>query len=274
MSNIILFNNRLVDMDNAPYISSIDADALAFLNAAGITDSTQMSAINTLVIGLKSANIWTKMKAIYPFIGGTASTHKWNLKDPRDLDAAFRLFFYGGGTHSSTGYQPNGSNAYASTFLIPSSNYPTTWDVSIGFYSRTNNAAIANDIGVYQSATQALAIQTRWTDNKIYSQSFRDSSPYNIVVTNTDSSGLFVLTRTSTTLLKQFRNTTLLGSNTTAIGGTIPTNAIVLSNNSQSGAWSSRELAFAFIGNGLTDTDVSNLYALVQAYQTSLSRQI
>ena len=254
--------------------TSFDSDALAFLNAAGITDSTQMSAINTLVIGMKNYGIWTKMKAIYPFIGGTASAHKWNLKDPRDLDVAFRLFFFGGGTHSNTGYQPNGSNAYASTFLVPSSNYPTTWDVSIGFYSRTNNSAIANDIGVYQSATQALAIQTRWTDNKIYSQSFRDSSPYNIVVTNTDSSGLFVLTRTSTTLLKQFRNTTVLGSNTTAIGGTIPTAAIVLSNNSQSGAWSSRELAFAFIGNGLSDSEVTNLYTLVQTYQTTLGRQV
>ena len=31
------------------------------------------------------------MKAIYPFVGGTATTHKFNLKDPADINAAFRL---------------------------------------------------------------------------------------------------------------------------------------------------------------------------------------
>lgn len=78
-----------------------DADALAFITAANITDTTQKSAVTQLVTDLKSANIWTKMKAIYPFVGGTASSHRFNLKDPRDLDVAFRLVFNGGWTHSS-----------------------------------------------------------------------------------------------------------------------------------------------------------------------------
>ena len=72
-----------------PYVS--DPDAIAFLMAAGITDGTQAAAINTLVIRMKADGIWTKMKAIYPFVGGSAASHKWNLKDPRDLDAAYRL---------------------------------------------------------------------------------------------------------------------------------------------------------------------------------------
>ena len=69
----------------------VDADAQAFITAAGITDSTQQSAIDTLVKQLKGYGIWSKMKAVYPFVGGTATTHKYNLKDPRDLNAAFRL---------------------------------------------------------------------------------------------------------------------------------------------------------------------------------------
>jgi hypothetical protein len=35
--------------------------------------------------------IWRKTHAIYPLLGGTASAHKFNLKDPRDLNAAYRL---------------------------------------------------------------------------------------------------------------------------------------------------------------------------------------
>jgi len=69
----------------------LDPDALAFLTAAGITDATITAAIDTLVLDLKGYGIWTKMKAIYPFVGGTATTHKYNLKDP--VDAMQRLEF-------------------------------------------------------------------------------------------------------------------------------------------------------------------------------------
>jgi hypothetical protein len=98
----------------------IDPDAQAFLTAAAITDPTITSAIDTLVVQLKADGIWTKMKALYPFVGGTASTHKYNLKDPQDLDASFRLVFNGGWTHSANGALPNGTNGFADTKLIPS----------------------------------------------------------------------------------------------------------------------------------------------------------
>ena len=253
---------------------SYDANAQAFFTAAGITDTTQKSAVNTLVTDLKAANIWTKMKALYPFVGGTASQHKFNLKDPRDLDAAFRLVFNGGWTHSSTGALPNGTTGYADTKLVPSTNYPTVWDISVGFYSRTNIAQTSSDITAYQNGSQTVGIQTRWTDNTIYSQLYRDAQPYNIVATNTDSSGLFILSRTSTSLLKQFRNATILGTSTSPIAGSIPTIPICLSNNGSNGSYSSREQALSFIGDGLSDAEVSNLYAAVQAYQTTLNRQV
>ena len=98
------------------YAPSNDPDAQAFINAAGITGTTQQSAINTLVVSLKANNIWTKFDAIYPMVGGTATTHKFNLKNPADTNAAYRLSFVGGWTHSSTGALPNGTNAYADTF--------------------------------------------------------------------------------------------------------------------------------------------------------------
>ena len=105
-----------------PYVfAAFDADAQAFITAAGLTNPTQQRAVNTLVLSLKANNIWTKMRAIYPFVGGTASTHKWNLKNPLDTNAAFRLVFFGGMTHSANGIQGNGTNSYANTFLNPSS---------------------------------------------------------------------------------------------------------------------------------------------------------
>jgi hypothetical protein len=255
-------------------VNAVDADATAFISAAGITNLTQAAAINTLVNDLKTYGLWTKMKAIYPFVGGSATSHKFNLKDPRDLDAAYRLVFNGGWIHSSTGAKPNGTTGYADTKLIPSVNYPTISDISVGFYSRTNIAQASSDIATYQNSSQCIGFQTRWTDNNIYSQLYRDASPYNIVVSNTDSSGLFTLSRTSTGSLKQFRNATILGTSTASIAGSIPTIAICLSNNGSNGSYSSREQAFAFIGNGLSDTEASNFYNSVQKFQTTLGRQI
>ena len=85
-----------------PYVDSgIDTSANAFLTAAGITDTAQKAAVNTLVKDLKRFNLWSKIKAFYPFVGGTANSHKFNLIDPRDLNEAYRLSFSGGWTHSS-----------------------------------------------------------------------------------------------------------------------------------------------------------------------------
>jgi hypothetical protein len=111
---MILANHGVVSSSGA----SFDADALSFITAASITDNTQKTAINTLVTDLKTYNIWTKMKALYPFVGGSAFSHKFNLKDPRDDNGAFRLLFVNGWTHSSTGALPNGTDAYADTIIL------------------------------------------------------------------------------------------------------------------------------------------------------------
>jgi PKD repeat protein len=102
----------------------LDPDAAAFLNATGITDNTITSAIDQLVVDLKDAGIWSRIDAAYPFVGGTASTCKYNLKDPRDLNAAFRLDFNGSWTIGASGAAPTSAD---------SSNYADTfWDTSVG----------------------------------------------------------------------------------------------------------------------------------------------
>jgi hypothetical protein len=45
-----------------------DPSASAFIAATGITGATQQSAVDALVKGLKADGIWSKMKAVYPFV--------------------------------------------------------------------------------------------------------------------------------------------------------------------------------------------------------------
>ena len=96
---------------NGYSFASCPIEAVNFLSAAGITDATITNAICTLVKDLKDAGIYSKFKALYPIVGGTATTHKYNLIDPQDTDAAFRLQFNGGWVHSS-----NGAHKFQYTF--------------------------------------------------------------------------------------------------------------------------------------------------------------
>ena len=247
-----------------------DADAQAFVTAANIQDQVEANAVNNLVIGMKADGIWTKMKAVYPFVGGTASTHKFNLKDPRDLDAAYRLVFNGGWTHSSTGALPNGTNAYANSFLIPSASL-TSSSGHLSIYSRTNVAEDKYDIGVVTFPNDNM-IASRYIANLFYVNYGAATYPN---ISNTDSRGHFINNRNSVTNTTGFKNGVRV-INSAQTGG-VATNPIFISalnNNAVAGSFSSKQLAFASIGDGLSDTEAANFYNRVQTFNTALARQV
>ena len=253
-----------------------DADALAFMTAASITDNTQKTAINTLVTDLKINNIWTKMKAIYPFVGGSATSHKFNLKDPRDLDAAYRLVFNGGWTHSSTGALPNGTTGYADTKLIPSSTLILN-STHISVYSRTNLTGDYADLGVIQgTGSSYLQLLTKWSNNIFYGTIYDSNFLESYIVS--DSLGLFIGNRQSSTTVKLIKNSTVITDKISYSAIALPLGSVYLgarnSSNINNLSYSPRQQAFASIGDGLSDTEAANFYTAVQAYQTSLGRQV
>lgn len=260
-------------------LTIIDADAQAFFTASGLTGTTNQSAINQLVVDMKGYGIWTKMKAIYPIIGGTAALHKWNLKDPQDTNAAFRLVFNGGWTHSSTGAKGNGTNAWAATYLIPNTHL-TNNSTHVNYYSRTNSAEDGTAIGGIAADApnySRIAMWIRWSTNQFFSDQYNDLTN-RITVANTDSRGLFTSNRTASNLFKAYRNGSVIGTNTNAsINLTNANQYLALNAYHQAGnalLYSARECAFASIGDGLTDTEAANFYTAVQAYQTTLGRNV
>ena len=250
-----------------------DADAVAFFTAASITDNTQKSAVNTLVLSLKSANIWTKMKALYPVVGGVASSHAVNLKTP----GTYNLSFATGWTHSSTGMTPNGAT-YADTFLVPSTALSLN-NTHLSFYSRTNIAANTHQMGSSQltSEAQYLTLITRYVANTAYyAINVSQTNIGSTLVSNSDSRGFFIGSRTASNVVAGFRNSTkqLTGTVTST---TIPNTKVFLGAINafgSAGAYSTNECAFASIGDGLTDTDATNFYNAIQTMQTTLGRQV
>lgn len=249
----------------------VDPDAQAFITAAAITDPTQQAAINQLVVDLKGYNIWSKMQAVYPFVGGTSSTHKFNLKNPLDTDAAFRLVFNGGWTHSSTGATPNGTNAYADTKLYIN-NVLSLNSTHFSGYSRTNNVRDAIFIGnVYGGQANESSLWLRATGNLSY---VRVNTGTLSQVSNSDSRGLFIGNRNSSTQqtisIRGTQNNFNVNSQSTLSNQFVYLGAAGF----PFAYYDNKEFAFASIGDGLTSQNMTDLTTIVNAFQVALSRNV
>jgi hypothetical protein len=252
-----------------PYVfgGGFDPDAQAYFTATGLTGATNLNAVNQLVLDLKAASIWTKMKAIYPLVGGTAALHKWNLKDPRDLNAAYRLVFFGGMTHSSNGILFGGVNGYGNTFLNDS---VINLSGHISFYSRTLTVGVAIEMGVWGNTLPIF--QNRVAANVFFGN---NSLSY---TTTADARGFWLGTKRNNSDRECYRNGVSEASSTASDNNTsfgLPYYIGARNNLSTSIDFpTSKECAFASIGDGLTDTEAANLYTAVQAFNTTLARQV
>lgn len=256
---------------NPYWYGGCDADAVAFLTGAGITNPTITSAICTLVSSMKADGTWAKMNAIYPMVGGTATTHKFNLKNPLDTNAAFRLSFVGGWTHSANGALPNGTNAYADTFLIPSV-YLSLNSMHGSVYSRTNTDALTVLMGANINTTvRDFNIFPRFTNLSFFRVNSTNDGG---VATGSDSRGWFCGNRISSTQTRNYRNSTRYILNTVSSLTADLTVLLSANNNTSFRYFSNRQIAFATIGSGLTDGEAAALYNSIQAFQTTLSRNV
>jgi hypothetical protein len=272
------FSQTIVNAANA----ATDSDATAFITAASITSTTQIQAINNLVFDLKAANLWNKMLAVYPFVGGTENSHKYNLKDPRDLDGAFRLSFTTGWTHNASGATPNGTTAYANTFLTPSTAL-TNNNTHLSVYPRLNN--LASGAGMIGAASGASFIplitiyQAQVGGSQIFDAYSYASGAGRIQITNPNYRGHLINSRISNTDFKAYSKGILTGSNlnisTDDVRG-IPFPIFIggLNLNGTPSQYSNNQFAFASIGSGLTASEASTFSTMVEAYQTTLSRQV
>jgi hypothetical protein len=248
-----------------------DPDAQLFITATGIT-GTNATATNQLVLDLKSANIWTKMKCIYPFVGNTSASQKYNLKDARDLDIAFRLAFIGGGTFSANGYSPGGVNGYANTFFTPSVNSSGINNFHNSYYSRTDVNLAQVESGCGPSDLQGILLEIR-TANLTY---IRVNAATTSSYADTNSLGLYTQSRLLGTQQKGYKNGIL------KITGAVNSNAApaqifiigAYNSNGVAAYYSSKQCAFASIGDGLTDAEALALYNAVQTFNTTLSRNV
>jgi hypothetical protein len=74
-----------------------------------------------------------------------------------------------------------------------------------------------------------------------------------------------------------FERNTATARTTTTAQTTLPNNNVYIGASNANGTandFSSREIAFAHMGDSLSNTQFNNFYTAVQAFQTTLSRQV
>jgi PKD repeat protein len=255
-----------------------DADAQAFLNAAGITDATISGAIAKLVQDMKNFNLWTKLIAFYPFVGGTASTKKFNLKDPQDTNAAFRLDFFGGWTHSANGSLPNGSNGYADTH-VNALNDTLLNDFSAGIYHNTVGGAASSQVsfGWFNNPTNSNGTHVfpRFSGDLFKSRCNDASSAGRDVAGQTRTDGIFQVNRTGSAgyTAAYNKSKTTFTQASTALENL---NYFLSARNNQgtAGNFGNLQVATFYLSSGMTNTELDNMADVIQDFNTTLSREV
>ena len=256
-------------------ISLLDADTSAFITrvtaAGGTLNLTEITAVNNLVLQLKIDNLWTSLKAIYPMVGSSAAACSQNLKS-----ASFTSTFSSGWTFGSTGVTPNGTSAYMDTGFNTSSNLTQT-SAHLSTYIRTNVSTNGYDIG--NSANLGATLQptfliTRYVADLAYF-GLADTS-YTTNTSSVNALGFWCGATNGSLTQNIYKNGTSIKTGT-ATAGTFANNNLYVGAINGGGAanfFSVKQTAFVSIGDGLTNTDASNFYTAVQAFQTTLSRQV
>ena len=239
-------------------------EAKAFADAAGITDKTQQLALAVFVNDLKAINAVqadfvnfvtpenSVLKAVYPLMGSTANSQKYNLIDPRDLDAAYRLVFLNDteAVHTNAGYKPNGINQAADTKFNPAVKLALN-DTHIGCYTSEDTEgggysgcySAAGRYFMYSKLSAAAAVQ------------FYTSGSANLYSTYVDSSIGFTLgSRLTDAISSLFKNGKKLKGNTTSVGA-LPSLNVWFGgvNHATTPRYQAGNVSYGSIGKGISD---------------------
>jgi len=232
--------------------------------------TTEKTAINNLIISLKANGIWSKIKAAYPMVGGgTGTTAQRQAACSQNLkSSSFTGTFSTNWTFASTGVTP--ISTFMDTGLNVSSNLSQN-STHLSYYSRTNISGAQVEMGVTGANSTYLLYSYLGTAYSAINESTQ--APRTTAASPT--TGFLIGSRTSSSEERYFTNN-VAQTRTANSTGLANLNVFLgcYNNGGSAAERSTKECAFASIGDGLTDTEASNFYTAVNSFQVSLSRQV
>ena len=251
--------------------TTYDSDAQAFFDrvttAGGTLTTTEQNATNQLVLDMKSAGIWTAMRAVYPMVGASAAACAQNLKS-----SSFTGTFNGGWTFASTGVKPDGSTGYMSTGANASQFTANSQHFSNYSRQLTDTGYVELGLVSYDS-NKFNYVMIQLPGNGIYAAIQGTDTLMDAGYTD-PSYGLTISNRRNSSFVQRYnRNNKLEVSSSQQGLGRLAVTMSAIQTPSPI-YYGTCEIAFASMGDGLTDSDATALYNAVQTFQTTLSRQV
>jgi hypothetical protein len=243
----------------------------------GITNTVSAATI-TLFTSLVSYGLYDNLTVFYPMLGGVATSTA--LNGNRNSGTTYDLQYSGTGfTYTSSGATGNGATSYANT------NFRNTFllqdNYSLGFYQFSDNIPLKTEeviMGNLSVDIPVLQIATNLNPSLYFIRSGANGGA-TTAANGGNVKGFYALTRTGSTSSSLFRN-----GNTTPIltatnsytksgsGANIFLWNFNFNGNPYSNSYANQTLNFAFIGKGLTASQISTLSTIINLFQTTLGR--
>jgi hypothetical protein len=246
---------------------AVDPDAQAFITAASITDPTQQSAINQLVVDLKGYSLWTKAKMIHPYVGGTSTSTSFNLKNT----AQFQISWVGGWTWDANGVKGNGVNSYGNTGFNMTTQITSVNNFSAALYTNQYTAG-GVDFGADNNSNWYLAVKSSIFGTNVGAW----TAPNVGLFPDTNGLGFYTGVKNSSTVTV-YKNGSQVVTGTVSIGTFYNGNVYIGGLNRNGSLLLPTNLRYAFsaiFDASLTATEAANLRIAVQAFNTTLARQV
>jgi hypothetical protein len=254
------------------------------IEATGVTlNSTQIAAGLRLCKDLfgdtngsyTTYNISNKLKAWWAYLGGTAAAHAINW----GLNASYNLTFVNSPTHSASGVGFDGVNQYANTGYA-SNNLGSSVSSHLSFYSLTDDATSSTAMGAYDTDIKANYLVINRSSSPVvgyFANGDYANGSSTTPLTNTLGFMLGCRRDEADVTFKQNNVVKSDGANGNHAGTLLPNYADYIGAlNYQNSAvqFTTRTTAFNSRGEGLTVAEETAFYNAVQAYQTTLGRNV
>jgi hypothetical protein len=252
---------QVLDSDSSKIIEAVRSTGVV------VTEAMRLY-VDYIVSNMKAIGTWDLCNAVYGFVGGTADSHKFNWKDLRDVDAAFRLTYGGSQVHNSLGIA--NANADISnvidTKIIPSINL-TAGNTHLSVYSTPNlgtdgiimGAIISGNQMSINTFGQVIVPNSTAIDVLAWSQPIANNLRFTIV--NNMSNTLIL-----------YLNGIIPSFTTSSFGTSYPTNSLNLGGINGSGQRVTRSMGLVTTGLALTVQQIESQSHIARTSQAILNR--
>lgn len=288
--------SRRVSIFGASFASGpvFEPETVAYMNAVGIpadgtlyypstvyerTGLQLWQYVDAFVVAAKGGGWWSKLYALYLYIGGTATAHKFNAVNPLDTDGAFRLTFFGSITHSAEGIKGNGVNGYCMTHCTYSA-MGSPYSRAMGYYNWKNDWLIDRiDMGSRGSGSLPIFAysKTNVGGPAVFADGLDFTAHRVIRLANATNTGQYDFSIESVNSCSLTRNGAILGAvntipQTQLNGPNVPITLMARNDSGTPVQFSPVTYNMHYIAQGLTIAERLSFYNATHALQTALGR--